>query len=61
MTRTPAALLAASARLAPDGMHLMLLHPHGLRDRRQVRLMFTFATSGRVTTTAWTAAPGATR
>ena len=49
-----------TVRLAPGGIHLMLMHPHGLRTGHQVRLTLTFATSGKVTTTAKTAAPGAT-
>lgn len=50
-----------TVRLAPGGIHLMLMHPHGLHAGHRVRLTLTFATSGKVTTSAGTTKPGATR
>lgn len=49
-----------TVRLKPGAIHLMIMHPHGLRAGHPVRLTLTFATSGKVTTTAKTTKPGAT-
>jgi hypothetical protein len=49
-----------TTRLTPGGIHLMLIRPRGLHPGHALRLTFTFATSGRITVTAWVSGPGAT-